>query len=100
VVGWATVPGCHDVSCNSTRVCFYAADGDIKDLVPSAQFLPCSLGYSAWTAIAKAWDRSNVSLNVVLAKSDGTLVPISRLDPGETIVYTPSAIYGFCIAGE
>ncbi|MFF9346902.1 hypothetical protein [Streptomyces sp. NPDC014734] len=83
-------------SCNSTRVCFYQRDGTIKNIDPDAFFPKCSTGAVQYgSGIDKAYNRSNRALSVY-AENGATL---SRLDPGETIKYTPSAVYGFCIWG-
>ncbi|MGW2043614.1 hypothetical protein ACWCPF_00315 [Streptomyces sp. NPDC001858] len=83
-------------SCNSTRVCFYEPDGTIKNIDPDAFFFKCSSGGLIFmNGIDKAYNRSNRALSVY-SESGAAL---SRLDPGETIDYTPSAVYAFCIWG-
>ncbi|MFD3648745.1 hypothetical protein ACFWVT_10025 [Streptomyces cyaneofuscatus] len=83
-------------SCNSTRVCFIAVDGSIRNLDPDAIFPKCSSGLRlVWENIDKARNRSNRALSVYAANG----APLSRLDPGETIDYNANARYSFCIWG-
>lgn len=83
-------------TCNSTRVCFFAPNGSVRNLDPDAIFPKCSSGLVAdWTNIDTARNRSNRALSVY-AENGASL---SRLDPGETINYTASALYRFCIWG-
>ncbi|MFE4383449.1 hypothetical protein [Streptomyces cyaneofuscatus] len=83
-------------SCNSTRVCLYQTDGTIKNIDPDAFFPKCSTGTVRWgSGIDKAYNRSNRALSVYASNG----ASLSRLDPGETINYTASATYGFCIWG-
>jgi hypothetical protein len=91
-----TAPAQAVESCNSTRVCFYGNDGHITNFDPDVEFLPCSVGFGDWwTGFYQIRNRSNRALTV--KGQNGAI--LSRLDPGETIAYTPSAAYTFCIWG-
>jgi hypothetical protein len=92
----AAAPAQAATTCNSGRVCFIGTSGDVLNLDPDIAFPKCSTGAAApYSGIDTARNRSNRALNVYL--SPGT--PISRLDPGETIDFTPAATYHFCLWG-
>ncbi|MFK0096650.1 MULTISPECIES: hypothetical protein [unclassified Streptomyces] len=85
--------------CNSTRVCFWHDSGRVSNLDPDAAFPGCSTGvFYVSTTLEKAQNRSNRSVSAFIV-SGSIRTPISQLDPGETIKYTPGAEYAFCLTG-
>ncbi|MFD8466793.1 hypothetical protein ACFV10_17000 [Streptomyces cyaneofuscatus] len=81
-------------SCNSWRLCIYKTSGKIVNLDPDIAIPFCDTGDN-WHGIGfnKARNRTgSISFRVIGQNGD----TLSRLDPGETIQYTPSHVYYMC----
>ncbi|MFG3029207.1 hypothetical protein ACGFZJ_11905 [Streptomyces sp. NPDC048253] len=90
----ATAPAAQAAeTCNSTRLCLYAPNGSIANIDPDVAIPACSTGgLTQLYNLEKAYNRSNRAFTVY--SESGAL--LSRLDPGETITYTPTSYYYFC----
>ncbi|MGC5343552.1 hypothetical protein ACPXCE_19095 [Streptomyces sp. DT24] len=85
-------PAQADTTCNSGRLCLIESSGNIRNIDPDIVIPACSVGTVWISGIDTARNRSNRAFSVW--GSNGA--SLSRLDPGETIDYTPSASYRFC----